>query len=523
MDEPLTEAVSRETSSELSSRHSAYGALRWVLTASIVQRIVSIGCLAVIARLLPSKDEYGVFRELLSLHLICFVLLPLGFDQLYVREITERSRYAKLLRAAILLSAAATGLLIYVFHSWIAGSLNLRSYSWLLYTFPVALLIQAGKIPYKCRLAADLNFRMISMGEFANTAVTMAGGALLLVWWRSPAALYLAYAAGEVAEFMVLRGKTRHSLVRIADNFSELRTLTPSEWRFAALASGDQLLNAISTNAPVLVLGGALSHESAASYSMANSLVTMPLFLLVGALARIALPSLAGRDERDLQERTLEILAGAAAYIVPVLIGAAIFAKPIVHILLGLSWIGQTTQFVQWLVLYCIFVALFSGISTLDVIRDRMDIGFAWNLVTFVARIAALAWGKQYGVVQAVAAYSVVSAVLWMLNGFVLGWLLRCGMWKFHSVWMKFIPMWVGLAAACLLCSHEFAAHPLIALLSGIGPAALYIVGVQVFYPQTAKLLTRLVLSRKVQGALAMLRRGESTDLPTGGTGASIP
>lgn len=488
----------------------------------MVQRLVSIACLAIIARLI-SKDSYGVFRELLSLHLICFVLLPIGFDQLYVRDVADRLHYAKMLRIIVIISAFAVAILVIVLKPWIAAKLNLQEHSYLLYVFWLPLLFQAAKLPRKIMLAAKLDFRNIGIGEFLNTFATMAGGALLLFWWRTPAALYVAYTMGEVLEFAFLRTRPMGLTVDIGAGLASMQQVGPKQWRFALFSSSDQVLNAMSANAPVLLLGGALSHESAAKFSMASSLITMPLFLLVGALSRVTLPSLAGRNERELQARILDVLGGAAAYIVPVLIGVAIFAQPLVHIVLGRSWVEETAPFVQWLAIYCIFVGLFSGISSLDVIRDRMDIGLGWNVTTFVLRATALVWGQRYGVIPAVAAYSIVSAIMWLANGFILGWLLRCGTWKFHSTWLKFVPLWLALAIACWITNRLLLQWPFIAVVTALLPALLYIGAVHLFYPSTAQLFQRLLTSPRVQNAFAFLRRGESADLASGGTGTGIP
>jgi O-antigen/teichoic acid export membrane protein len=198
------------------------------------------------------------------------------------------------------------------------------------------------------------------------------------------------------------------------------------------------------------------------------------------------------------------------------------FARPIVHVVLGATWVEQTTPIVRMLAVYCVFVGLFSPISSLDVIRDRMDVGFTWNFVTMIVRVGALAWGQHHGVPAAVAAYAFASAVMWLLNGFVLSWLLRAGTWKFHFTWLQFVPVWILLVVCCYGCVRLAGEHSLVALLLIPIPGLIYMAAVHWFYPSTGKLLMRLIASERAKRMAGMFRLGESSDIPTG-SGANIP
>jgi O-antigen/teichoic acid export membrane protein len=478
----------------------------------VSQRLVSVAALALIARLI-SKDAYGVFRQLLSLHLICLVLLPLGFDQLFIREPEQRERLARMLQRAVAISALVIALVVWGFRPVLARWLDIESHAFLLWMFPVALGLQAAKIPLKTARTAMLYFRLVGVGEFVNTSVTMVGGALLLVWWRTPTALYLAYTVGEVLELLILLGRQHAIQGHTMAKHPGFVGANPAEWRFAALTTGDQLLNAIGTNAPILLLGAAVDHASAASFSMASSLVTMPLFLLVGTFSQVALPSLAGRSERDLQARTLEVLAASAGLIVPVLIGVAMFARPIVQIVLGPTWVAETVPLVAWLAFFCAAGGLFSPISTLDVIRDRMDLGFLWNVVNALLRVAALAWGYSHGLLVTVAAYAIVSAVMRIVQGFMLGWLLRAGMWRFQRTWLVFVPAWIGLVMLCYGMLLLPLTNPWLLLALSVIPAAGYLAILWVFYRSTADILLRLVKLRSGREGVVDLAQTGTTGL----------
>lgn len=96
--------------------------------------------------------------------------------------------------------------------------------------------------------------------------------------------------------------------------------------------------------------------------------------------------------------------------------------------------------------MYCVFQALFSPVSSLDVLLDRPDYGFYWNIVATALRVAAVVIGLRWDVFHAIASYAVVSAVMWFVWGAMLAHLLGAGQWVFHRAWLRMSPLWLLLA-----------------------------------------------------------------------------
>ncbi len=477
-------------------RGSAYSAVRWLLAGSVAQRLVSVGALGIIARIVE-EEHFGIYRELLAIHAVLFVLLPLGFDQLLARESAARPLYTKALRGALLLSTLAIGTGLLFAQTAVVTWLKIPAeFGWLIYAVPVVIALQAAKLRYKSPLAAQLAFRTVTTGDLINTVVSMSCSLILLSIWRHPGALYAGFALGEMTELIWLAQRQKSSgPADLRTDLQTFRSLARTHRRFSFFYCSDQVLNTVGLNMPVLLLAAFLGHAVAAGFSLATFLITLPLSLLIGALGQISLPALAGRSEEDLHARVLELLSGAAAVIVPLLLAIAVMARPLVRVVLGPTWVEGTAPMVQWLAIFGMARGLFSPISAIDILRDRMDLGLAWSALALVVRLGALLWAIPYGLVTAVAAYSLGSAAMYLLYGIMLGWLLRAGHWRFHRTWLRFVPLWGLLAIALVPCTFL---PTWLALLTSVLPALLYGLCLVLFYPDTANVLARLLHIRRL-------------------------
>lgn len=482
-----------ETSPTADSRpaKSTYTAVRWLLLGSVLQRLVSVLALAFIGRML-TKSGFGIYRELLSLHIIALALMPLALDQLVAREVNRREFYAGALQQASLLVAMVLGVCVLLLSPWLDDLLSMQSYPYLLWLMPIGFLLQAVKLPHRAMLGARLDFRSVATAELVNSLISMPGAALLVWVWRSPTPLYLALMLGEATEWFMLRRAARQSLLPWKHEGS-LKKAVKEHRNFMSVSTTDQVLNATSNNIPILVLGAALGAAEAGVFAMASSLVLMPLFLLTGAIARVALPSLAGRDELDLQRRGLEVLQAAAAFIAPVLLLISCLAHPIIALVLGQRWLGDTVVIVQLICGYCVLAAMFAPLVSLEVIRNRVDLGLKWNLVTLVLRLLALGWGVRFGLIPAVAAFSAASFIMWLVQGVLLAGLLGSGQRRFHTQWIIYLLPWGCMAGAVLAVVYLLPLPYLVQLLAGGVCLLFYLAAISRLHPESSIILYKLV------------------------------
>lgn len=469
----------------------AVSAVRWTLAGTIVQRLMAFISTAIAARLL-SETELGAYRQVLSVQVVVFVLLPLGFDQLFIREVQRRSRFLMLLAGGLTLSAAVTVVLALAGHALLVRWMDFGPWAGILWLAPAVTVVQAWKLLYKTDLAARLNYRSIGLGEaIYSVALAVVGVGLALVWpvaWS----LYAGYAVAEVAELAWLR---RASGARFPGLIRSVKALLMygGRWvRFGLYNCGSQVLNAVAINSPTVILASTSSKAAAAAYSIANWLITIPIYILIGAIHRVAFSALSGRNRDALQKPLLDMLRLAAAAIVPVLIWTALMAEPVVTIVLGESWVPLAAPVARMLALYCVFAAMFSPISSLDVLLDKAYYSFWWNVVATLCRLVAVTWGLKYDVMTAVLSFSVVSAVLWFVWGVMLGHLLGAGQWVFHRAWLAFVPVWLVLAGLLWGCL-QLTGNPWAALVLSAGPVIIYAGLVQLVFPAVMRHALRIL------------------------------
>lgn len=458
-----------------------------------------MGGLALIARLV-SEEVFGVYRQIIALHVIALTMLPLGFDQLVIREAGARAQYNRALCGALTLAGTTVVLAVVLGHAWLARALDLGGGANLLWAVSLVVPIQAAKLAYKPSLAARLAFGWIATAEFVNTAITFFGGCLALLVWKKPEALYAMYAAGEIFELVLLHRASRADApqwLRIKRSVQEFARLAPQHSRFCAAFTVDQGLNAFSSNAPALMLGGLVGAATVGAFAMASALIMAPMTLLVGAVSRVTLPALAGLPEKEIHRRALLVLRSSAAFTAPGVLGIAMFAPELTQLLLGVRWTPDVAPMVPWLAVYLVLVSLFSPISSIDVLRDRPEITLAWDVGMLFVRVVALAAGARHGAVAAVAAFSVASAAMWLLYGGFLAWLLGCGWWRFHIAWLRYVPFWAALCLAWGLLRIVPGIGIVWLLVSGVLSAAVYMAVIVRLDADIGAVLRRIVPPRE--------------------------
>lgn len=460
------------------------GAVRWVVAGNVLQRVITVLAMGVIARV-TSEEEYGAYRQLIGVHTVLFVLLPLGFDQLYIREVTRRRRMALMLAGALALSTGALALVGVALHWVVARLLDFEDWSLMLWLAPLVIAVQSAKLYYKTDLSARLAYRVISIGETLYTAISGGVALALVLAWPTAYSLYAAFALAEVAELAWLRGHSHLALPRPGKALAALRRLSHPWRRFAWLQCSNNGLNTLGSQAPTIIIGSSLGKVAAAACSMANWIIMVPVMLLYGALNRVAIAALAGRSREALVGPVLQLLHMCAVLIAPVLIWFAFMAEQVIRVALGARYVDLTTPIARWMACYCIFTVLFSPISLITTLLDRPDYGVKWHVVATTLRIAALAIGMQWGVVAGVAAYSIISVPLWLWWGSMLAQLMGAGQWRFHVAWLRAVPAWMALGAMLAAVLHWSAGWPALVMLTVSGAPLLVYAGlVRFLYPE---------------------------------------
>lgn len=481
---------------------SAYSATRWVLLSSFGFRFISLGGQMLILRLVD-KDAFGVYRGLVLVHLILLIALPLSLDTLVVREKRRMARFVLALTNTLAWTGGffALGLLAMSMlpapteQNILARLLGLGDDYLALYLMPIIVLLQAAKLSARSVLTATLNFKQISIGEFGNGVITWLGGAAMVLFYPTSLGLMAMYLAGELFEcWWVYRGRPwRLPRILSPQRARAAAGIVRDHLRYCLFNTSNLVFNIIASLLPGILFLALISGEANADFQVAQQLLVLPTMLLVGALARVAFPSLSGVSEKELQRRCLAITGGSAAFISPSVIWFAIFAPTTVMILAGEKYLEGTPDLVRWMAIYMFLSSVYSPIGSLDMIRNRPDVGLYWNVVYTIGRVIIVYTFASDGLLATVAAISIFSASMWIIHIYLYGWLLGTSWSDFLSgVFRIAVPLGLlGISYwGCVLVTD---AHLLWGPVLSIVPSIVYLLAILKFFPNEAAMLRKFL------------------------------
>lgn len=480
---------------------SPLSAVRWILFGSFGFRIVSLGGQMLILRLLD-REEFGVYQAIVLIHMMCLTILPFSLDTLVVREKLRQRRYVVGLSQLLAVTGAGLALLAILLStlplagagSVLARTLELSAeHTLILFLMPGIFLVQAAKIMVRSIHSARLEFRTISIGEFGNGVITWLGGAAAVLLVPTAWMLLAVYLLGEIFECLWMYRGQRFEPLRVLRpaRWSVLRRLLGKHLRYCGFNSSNLTLNNVASMMPGVLFAVLIAKEATADFSVALRLLVLPTMLLAGALWRVAFPSISGVPEGELRRRCLSITGASAAYIAPTVIWFAIFAPTTVWVLAGAGYMETATPLVYWMSIYMILVAVYTPISSLDMIRDVPEVGLAWNLVYSAGRVGIIVYFAPEGLLATIAAMAIFSMAMWVVHIYILGILLRAPWRDFCRTPLRFLPMWILLAAGCWLCTRATDGHLLWGPALSAVPCLIYVGLLVRFFPAEGGLLRR--------------------------------
>ncbi len=464
-------------------------------------RVLSLGGQMIIYRVVE-KDVVGLYRAMVLIHLMALALLPFGLDSLLVREKSRRARYVAACSQALALIggglALGTLVLALVPHvgasSFLGGWLTVGDDWPALLLMPLIFAVQAVKLSIRGSLAARLDFKKISIGEFGNGLITCIGGGIAALALAKAWPLMAMYLAGEVFEcwWLFRREPFRPASILRPSRFSILKRLVRRHLGYCTFNTADLTLNNVASLLPGVLFVAWISKGATADYSVALQLLVLPVMLLSGALWRVTFPTISGVPDPELHRRCLAIIAGAAAFIAPAVLWFAFFAPSNVYLLAGGAFVETATPIVRWMAIYMVLVAVYTPISSLDMVRDRSEVGLLWNIVYTGGRVAIIWWLAPDGLLAVVAGIGIFSMAMWVANAAILGWLLGAGWGRYLAATLRLVPALGVYAGGLWLCIAATQGHLLWGPLLSVLPAIVYTVLLWRFHPEQFRLLMRL-------------------------------
>ncbi len=191
--------------------------------------------------------------------------------------------------------------------------------------------------PTNALLRRDMRFGATTFAGLASAII----GAVVAVWLAWQGFSYMSFAWSSLASAVSLAALT----VYFRPDFSIFRPSLGS-WRsvvaFGTMDTASNILYAIGHDLPYLIFGRMLNTEAVGLFQRATMLSYLPSRILFSGIAPITLPLLSdlARKGEDLRKTLFSILDYVTVLQWPALALLALFAHPVVLVLLGERWMA---------------------------------------------------------------------------------------------------------------------------------------------------------------------------------------
>ncbi len=248
---------------------------------------------------------------------------------------------------------------------------------------------------------------------------------------------------------------------------------------FSLHTAGAALMTFALQNTDKILVGRWLGTTPLGVYTLAQRTVSYPLESISGVLMQVLFPAFArAQDDDETLRKGYTRAAGAIAFVtLPVMVGAAVVADPLVRALLGPEW-RELIPLLWFMAPAGALAALLSAVNTLYSAKGRADWMFRWGLASGILTLGAFAVGLQWGLQGLAIAYLAIM-VLQLPVGYAIS--LRLIDMRLRDMARALAPyfamtlLMAAAAAATVQLTEQGGVGPLGQLLAAIG------VGVGVF------------------------------------------
>lgn len=184
--------------------------------------------------------------------------------------------------------------------------------------------------------------------------------------------------------------------------------------RFGLFQMGERLLDNLRSNVDYLIIGRFMGAEALGFYSLAYSLITLPLSKINPIITGIAFPTFAKMQSDDwlLKTSYLKMLRYLSTLTFPVMFGMLIVAPVFVPTVYGSRWL-PAVHVLQVLCVVGTLKSLGNPLGSLLLAKGRADIGFYFNVFTTVVIAAGCMIGVKWGTIGV--AYGIATTTLLLL------------------------------------------------------------------------------------------------------------
>ena len=389
---------------------SAKRAAVWAFLAVTGTRIITLGSLSVLARLLAPK-EFGLLAFALVYITYAETIGDLGtaVALIYWKERREEAAQATfIINVAMGLGWCLLTLLLAPFVAEFFHNPNAVS---IVRVLSVGFLIKFLGNTHDALAQKDLRFRARAIPEVglaatkAGVAITLAVmgfGAWSLVWGHLAGLTIWTIGAWMINDW-------RPSTAWPSDLFVPML-------RYGRGIVGVNIVAAMVHSADLAIVGRMLGPTALGLYQIADKIPDATITIIIWVGSKVLFPAFARLTEpRELRRAYLQALTYVSLVTVPVAGGLAVAATPVVRVLFGPKWMAAA-PLLQWLAIYAGVRSIGSHAGDILKATGRSGTLAAFGLLKAAMLIPSLVFASRYGTQGVAIALTLVTLVTVMIN-----------------------------------------------------------------------------------------------------------
>ncbi len=383
-----------------------------------------------------APEAFGVLAVYMSFSTILAVVSSLRYDGalMITEEPVETANLASLcVLVSFLLSVLILGSVFLVFRLNLKMPSQIAQVGWSLYLIPLAVFVLSSQNILRLWWIRQDRFKSVSYCSFfqaaAENSVKVAGGAAGLL---SPFGLILGHLAGATAGvwYLVSKFKGYELTGKLLKSVNKEKMWeAASRYRsFPLYNSWSSLINVVSIQVPVLMLGWTFDIEKAGFYLLAHRVLKLPLRLMGQAVSDALFREVADRRRgcRPILPFVVKVLLFLTVIISIPLSVVLVAGRPIFEAVFGKAWSISgvyATIMTPWVAMQ--FLA--SAISSVFVVLERNKLLSALQVMLLVSTLAPFLIARlfAYDHVQSMALLSVFSFIAYSAYGVSAVWICR--------------------------------------------------------------------------------------------------
>lgn len=348
------------------------------------------------ARLL-APEQFGIYAVALATQGILFAFAAFSVTTYIVREANvDRAKLRRTFTVNTCLSVLLTGSL------WVAALLCDengvdREVGVILRILSLGPLISAVEFIPSSLLLREMNFRILSLAGMLRAVLTTTVSITLAVEGLGATSLAVGHIFGMIASAVMLNVAKRRELVFLP-TFTGLWPVMKFGAQLVSISGVAQL----ATRASDLILARLLGLAAIGLYARASTISSMIFENVYGLITGVLFTKMSSdlREKgtiHDVYLRSLRLITGG---LWPALLGMAILAQPMVHILYGERWLPAALP-LSLLMISQIIVLSYSMTLELFILRHETGRQTRIEVIRAISSVTFFSFGAMYSIAAA--------------------------------------------------------------------------------------------------------------------------